>query len=104
MTEITLHIDNGHVRDIHFDGQKEGVAISAFLLLTSVPVEPEAGHVLCYGNSEKIGQMLFNFWKHSVKMNPELAWVTEKVAQDIIEAARQARGPEWQGDGPVGNA
>jgi hypothetical protein len=104
MKAATIHLDDaGHPIDLHVD-DGGGTPISAFLLLTSVPVEPEASHILCYGNSDTVGRMLFNFWRNSVSKDPGGAWVIEKVAQDIVDAANKARGVEWPGDGPTGNA
>ena len=94
MREVKIHLDeSGHVVDIHFDG-KPGTPIGAFLLLTCVPVDPPAAHILAYGNSDTIGNLLLSFWKRSVEENPEGAWVLEKVARDIVGAADKARG-EW---------
>ena len=95
MKEITLHLDeHGHPLDIHFDAG-EGTPIDAFLFLSNVPTDPPAGHVLAFGNSDKIGRMIFNFWRQSVFQNPEGAAVIEGVARDIVKAAAAGRGKEW---------
>ncbi len=96
MKEISVHLDGlGHPVDVHFDSG-EGTPIQAFLFLTSVPTDPPAGHVLAYGNSNIVGQMILNFWKNSVFQNPEGAAVIEAVARDIIRAA-DAHRKEWPG-------
>lgn len=104
MKKATLFLDeSGHPVEIKFDDEK-GTPITAFLLLTTVPTDPPSSHILAYGNSDVVGRMLFSFWQNSIKRNPEGAWVIEEVAKDIINAAKKARGPEWQGDGIIGNA
>lgn len=103
MKEATLHLDDaGHAQDIHFDGA-EGTPISAFILLTSVPADPPAGHIIAYGNSDIIGRLLFNFWRNSVNKNPEGAWIVEEVARDIIKAADAER-KQWPTDERAGRA
>ena len=100
MDEIKVHLTNDHPEDIHFDGQKEGTAINAFLFLTNVPTDPPAGHILAFGNSDLVGKMIFNFWRNSVAKNPEGAFVLEQVARDIVKAADEARGADpWPGVG-----
>lgn len=98
VTEVTIHLQGGHVQDVHFDGAKEGTAINAFLLLTNVPVDPPAGHILVYGNSDRVGRMILSLWRHSCKENPEGAWVIEEVAKAIVAEAERLRG-EWPGEG-----
>jgi len=57
MTSAELHLsEQGHPIDVHFDNG-EGTPVSAFILLTTVPTDPPAGHVLAYGNSNVIGQI-----------------------------------------------
>jgi len=98
MKEITIHLSNYHVEDIHFDGEKEGTAINAFLLLTSVPVNPPCSHHLVYGSSDTVGRLLLSFWRNSCRENPEGAWMIEEVAKAIIEEAERLRG-QWPGEG-----
>lgn len=90
---ITLD-EHGVPVHISFDGEKP-VPIDAFVLLSNVSSEPPSGHVLAYGNSNIVGQLIFGFWANSAKSNPEGAIVIEQVARDIIAAADKARGPEY---------
>jgi len=96
MKEITLHLVGGHAEDIHFDGG-EGIAINAFVLLTSVPVDPPCSHHLVYGNSDTVGRLLLSFWRNSCRENPEGAWMIEEVAKAIVEEAERLRG-RWPGE------
>lgn len=103
MTEITIHLDAGsHPIDIHFDGG-QGTPIAAFVLLTAVPVEPMASHIICFGNSDTVGRLLISLWRNSVEKDPTGAWVIEQAARDIICAA-EANRKEWPGEIPAGNA
>ncbi|MBI5575399.1 MAG: hypothetical protein HY896_03430 [Deltaproteobacteria bacterium] len=91
MREATIHIVDGKVDDIHFDGQ-EGMDIDAFLLITHRRNVAE-GHFLAYGSSERLGKMLYNFYINCLRNDYwELGEALELVARDIIEAARSARG------------
>ena len=98
MKEITIHLSNGHVEDVHFNGAKEGTAINAFVLLTSVPVDPPASHILVYGNSDTVARLFLSFWENSVRENPEGAWMLEEAAKAIICRAEHLRGG-WPGEG-----
>ena len=94
MKEATIHIVDGKADDIHFDGQ-EGMSIDAFLLITHRSTV-EMGHFLAFGTSEKIGQMLYNFYLNCLRNNyRELGETLEQVAQDILDVARSARGRPW---------
>jgi hypothetical protein len=91
MKEATIHIVDGKVSDIHFDGQ-EGVGIDAFLLITHRR-NVEEGHFLAFGNSERMGKMLYNFYLKCLKNYYwELGETLELVARDILEVAQAARG------------
>ena len=91
MKEATIHIVAGKAEDIHFDGQ-EGVGIDAFLLITHRR-NVEEGHFLAFGNSEKVGKMLYNFYLNCLRNDyRELGETLELVARDILEAAEAARG------------
>ena len=98
MKEITIHLSNSHAEDIHFDGEKEGTVINAFVLLTSVPVDPPCSHHLVYGNSDTVGRLLLSFWRNSCRENPEDAWMIEEVAKAIVAEAEILRG-EWPNEG-----
>lgn len=103
MKEATLHLDNdGHVIDLHFDGA-EGVPISAFLLLTSVPADPPGCHMLTYGSSDLIGNALMTLFQRSVHEFPQLAWTLEQVARAIVTFADAER-KQWPGDDRAGSA
>ncbi len=103
MTEITIHLDSGaHPIDIHFDGG-QGTPIAAFVLLTAVPVEPMASHIICFGNSDTVGRLLISMWRNSVEKDPSGAWVIEQAARDIIDAADSHR-KGWPGESVTGNA
>jgi len=94
MKEATIHIVDGKVDDIHFDGQ-EGVGIEAFLLITHRR-NVEEGHFLAFGNSERVGKMLYNFYLNCLRNDyRELGETLEQVAQDILDVARSARGRSW---------
>lgn len=94
MKEATIHIVDGKADDIHFDGQ-EGMGIDAFLLITHRR-NVEEGHFLAFGNSERVGKMLYNFYLNCVRNEyRELGETLEQVAQDILDAARSARGRPW---------
>jgi len=92
--EATIHIVDGRVHDIHFDGQ-EGMEIDAFLLVTHRKNIDE-GHFLAYGSSDRVGKMLYNFFLNCLRNDyRELGETLEQVAQDIIDVARAARGRPW---------
>jgi hypothetical protein len=94
LKEATIHIVDGKVDDIHFDGQ-EGVDIDAFLLVTHRR-NVEEGHFLAYGNSDRVGKMLYNFYLNCLRNDYlELGETLEKVARDILDVARVARGRPW---------
>jgi hypothetical protein len=94
MKEATIHVVNGRPEDIHFDG-KEGVEIEAFFLCTQRRGRQE-GHFLAFGNSSHLGQMIYNFYLHSLKEDAgEIGHVLEEVAKDILEVAETARGRRW---------
>ena len=104
MRSVELHLDAaGHVEDLHLDGAARGTPVNAFLLLTAVPTDPPSGHIMAFGNSEKIGTLLMNFWRHSVGKDPAGARMIEQVARDIIASADSVRGGRWP-DGTVGTA
>ena len=91
LKEATIHIVDGKVDDIHFDGQ-EGLGIDAFLLVTHRR-NVEEGHFLAFGNSERVGKMLYNFYLNCLRNDyVELGGTLEKVARDILDVARVARG------------
>jgi hypothetical protein len=91
MKEATIHIVDGKADDIHFDGQK-GLDIDAFLLVTHRR-NVEEGHFLAFGSSDRVGKMLYNFYLNCLRNDyQELGETLEKVARDIIEVARAARG------------
>lgn len=95
MKEATIHIVDGKVEDIHFDGQ-EGIGIDAFLLVTHRR-DVEEGHFLAFGNSDRVGKMLYNFYLNCLRNdNSELGETLEKVARDILDMARVARGQPWR--------
>ncbi|MDA8122228.1 MAG: hypothetical protein M0Z38_06655 [Deltaproteobacteria bacterium] len=103
MKEATIHLDErGHAQDIHFDGA-EGVPISAFLLLTSVPADPPGCHMLTYGSSDLIGNALMTLFQRSVHEFPRLAWTLEQVARGIVTMADNER-KEWPSDEKAGRA
>lgn len=92
--EATIHIVDGKADDIHFDGQ-EGMGIDAFLLITHRR-NVEEGHFLAFGNSGRIGKMLYNFYLNCLRNDYwELGETMEQVAQDILDVARAARGRPW---------
>ena len=94
MKEATIHIVDGKPDDIHFDGQ-EGMDIDAFLLVTHRRNVDE-GHFLAYGSSERVGKMLYNFYLNCLRNDyGELGETLEKVARDILEVTRAARGRPW---------
>ncbi|OGP35460.1 MAG: hypothetical protein A2X88_07765 [Deltaproteobacteria bacterium GWC2_65_14] len=94
MKEATIHIVDGKADDIHFDG-KEGMGIDAFLLITHRR-NVEEGHFLAYGNSERVGKMLYNFYLNCVRNDYwELGETLELVARDILDVAQAARGRPW---------
>jgi hypothetical protein len=91
MKEATIHIVDGKADDIHFDGQ-EGMGIDAFLLITHRR-DVEMGHFLAFGNSDRVGKMLYNFYLNCVRNDDrELGETLEQVAQDILDVARAVRG------------
>lgn len=91
MKEATIHVVEGKADDIHFDGQK-GVGIDAFLLITHRR-NVEEGHFLAFGNSERVGKMLYNFYLNCLRNDyRELRETLELVARDILDAAQAARG------------
>jgi len=94
MNEVTIHVIDGRTEDIHFDG-KEGVGIDSFLLITHRR-HVEEGHFLAFGNSSRVGKMLFNFYLNCLRNGcRELGETMEQVAQDILDVARSARGRHW---------
>lgn len=94
LKEATIHIVDGKVDDIHFDGQ-EGMDIDAFLLVTHRR-NVEEGHFLAYGSSDRVGKMLYNFYLNCLRNDYlELGETLEKVARDILDVARAARGQPW---------
>jgi len=94
MKEATIHIVDGKADDIHFDGQ-EGVGIDAFLLITHRR-NVEEGHFLAFGNCERVGKMLYNFYLNCLKNDyGELGETLELMARDILEVAKAARGRPW---------
>lgn len=91
MKEATIHIVDGKAEDIHFDG-KEGIGIDAVLLITHRR-NVEEGHFLAFGNSERVGKMLYNFYLNCLRNDCwELGETLELVARDILDAAQAARG------------
>jgi hypothetical protein len=95
LKEATIHIVDGKVDDIHFDGQ-EGMGIDAFLLVTHRR-DVEEGHFLAFGNSDRVGKMLYNFYLNCLRNdNLELGETLEKVARDILDMARVAHGQPWR--------
>ena len=95
LKEATIHIVDGKVDDIHFDGQ-EGMGIDAFLLVTHRR-NVEEGHFLAFGNSDRVGKMLYNFYLNCLRNDyVELGETLEKVAGDILDVARVARGRPWR--------
>ena len=91
LKEATIHIVDGKADDIHFDGQ-EGMGIDAFLLVTHRR-NVEEGHFLAFGNSDRVGKMLYNFYLNCLRNDcVELGETLEKVAADILDVARVARG------------
>ena len=94
MKEATIHIVDGKANDIHFDGQ-EGVDIDAFLLITHRR-NVEEGHFLAFGNSERVGKMLYNFYLNCLRNDYwELGETLELVARDILDVAQAARRHPW---------
>lgn len=94
MKETTIHIVDGKPDDIHFDGQK-GLDIDAFLLVTHRR-NVEEGHFLAYGASDRVGKMLYNFYLNCLRNDyQELGETLEKVARDILDVAKAARGRPW---------
>jgi hypothetical protein len=94
MKEATIHIVDGKADDIHFDG-KEGVGIDAFLLITHRR-NVEEGHFLAFGKSERVSNMIYNFYLNCLKNDyRELGESLESVARDILEVAKAARGRPW---------
>lgn len=94
MKEATIHIIDGKADDIHFDG-REGVEIDAFLLVTHRR-NVEEGHFLAFGNSERVGKMLYSFYLNCVRNDyREFGETLETVAREILLAARAARGRPW---------
>lgn len=97
MKEATIHVVDGKAEDIHFDGQ-EGIGIEAFLLVTHRR-NVEEGHFLAFGSSDRVGQMLFNFYLNCLRNDHgDLGETLEQVARDILDIARSARGRHWQPD------
>ena len=89
MKKITLYLKDGSPEKIELDGKK--TPIDSFFLTTSVE-NRDAGHFLCYGNSDKIGSMIFSFWKWSLHESPEMAETMELVCKDIVDSAKEERG------------
>ena len=97
MKEAMIHIVDGKADDIHFDGQ-EGMGIDAFLLITHRR-DVEMGHFLAFGNSNRVGKMLYNFYLNCLRNDDwELGETLEQVAQDILDVARAVRGRPWLPD------
>ena len=93
MKKITLYLKDGSPEKVEMDGKT--TPISAFFLTTSV-AQRDAGHFLCYGNSDSVGSMLFSFWRWSLNESPEMAETMEMVAQDIVDMAQKERGQYYQ--------
>jgi hypothetical protein len=102
--EAVLHLDDsGHAIDIHFNGEKEGTPINAFLLLTSVSSDPPGCHLLSYGNSNLIGNAIMTFFQRSVHEHPEAAWMMEQVARGIVKFSDDERS-RWPSGKEAGNS
>ena len=102
MTEITLHLANGHPIDIHYTGEPDR-PVSAFLLLAHVPADPPGIVMLNYGDSNATGNALMTFYQRSVQEHPELAMVLEQVARGIVDFADEERS-RWPSDEVSGKA
>ena len=86
MKKIVITIGEGNSKSIEIDGKI--IPIECFFLTTAVTGR-SAGHFITYGNSDTVGQMLYNFFDYCVKENfPEMAETLELVAQDILDAAK----------------
>lgn len=94
MREATIHSIDGKADDIQFDG-KEGMEMGSFLLITHRR-NVEEGHFLAFGNSARVGKILFPFYLNCLRNNyGELGKTPKQVAQDIVDVARSARGTRW---------
>jgi hypothetical protein len=93
MKKIELILDDGdNPKTITIDKKK--IPIDAFFLTTSVK-KRDSGHFLAYGSSDDVGTMIYSFYKWSIKESPEMAYVLEAVAKDIVAAAAQMKGPQY---------
>jgi len=93
--ETKIHLRNDKPTDIHFDGEK-GLPINAVLVLARRSDE-NGCHILSYGNSDVLGNLVMTFYERCIREHPETAEIMEKLAKDIVDYAACARGEHLGG-------
>lgn len=90
MKKLEITFAGNKPRDIAIDGNIP-MDLDAFLLITHRKGIDE-GHSLAFGNSDKIGKMLYNFYLNCIReQSGELGHILELVATDILAVAQLAR-------------
>lgn len=90
MKKLEITFEGNKPRDIAID-ENIPVDLDAFLLVTHRKGIDE-GHFLAFGNSDKIGKMLYNLYLNCIREQAgELGHILELVASDILAVAQLSR-------------
>lgn len=90
MKKLEITFEGNKPRGITID-ENTPMDLDAFLLVTHRKGIDE-GHFLAFGQSEKIGKMLYNFYLNCTREHAgELGHILEQVASDILAVAQLAR-------------
>jgi hypothetical protein len=90
MKKLGLTFEGNMPKDLRID-ENTPMDLDAFLLITHRRGIDE-GHFLAFGNSDKIGKMLYNFYLNCIREHAgELGHILELVASDILAVAQLAR-------------
>ncbi len=94
MKKLEITFSRNLPKDITID-ENPPLGLEAFLLITHRQGADE-GHFLAFGGSDRIGKMLYNFYLQCLHRDEnDMGHVLELVAQDILAAAKAARGRKW---------
>ncbi|MBE0568780.1 MAG: hypothetical protein IH577_03770 [Deltaproteobacteria bacterium] len=90
MRKVEITLEDGRPKDIVID-ENASLELDAFFLVTHGK-QVDAGHFLVFGNSDKVGKMLYNFYLHCIREDAgDMGHVMEMVASDILAVAQLAR-------------
>jgi hypothetical protein len=90
MRKVEITLEDNKPKSIVID-ENSSLDLDAFFLITHGK-EVDTGHFLVFGNSDKVGKMLYNFYLHCIREHAgEMGHVMEMVASDILAVAQLAR-------------